>query len=321
MANTANSVMIGIDVGATKIAAALVSSAGEVLATQRQETRAWEGAERVIARMSVMANQLIGSVLDSKNHSAPTLLGIGIGIPGEVNSQEGTVRDAVNLGWGEINLVTEIRRGLDIDAAIQIDTDANASTLGEFHFGAAQGHNNFVYLSIGSGLGSGIFVNGFLVTGATWKAADLGHVSLNPEGRTCKCGQRGCAETIVCGPGLLKLVGEYLDRGEYTSRLSGMEPLTTKQVITAAREGDELALAVLTEVGRHLGIVMTIAVSVTNPSLVVIGGGLGLAAFDLLVPVAKSELQKRVLPVLYKHLEVVPSGLDSSAIGAASIVL
>lgn len=313
--------MIGIDVGATKIAAALVSSTGEVLAANHQETRAWEGAERVIERMSVMANQLIGNALGSKFGSPPNFLGIGIGIPGEVNSQEGTIRDAVNLGWREINLVAEIRRGLDMDAIIKIDTDANASTLGEFHFGAARGHNDFVYLSIGSGLGAGIFVNGGLVTGTTWKAADLGHVSLDPEGRACKCGQRGCPETVVSGPGLVNLAGEYLDRGQHKSRLAGLEPLTTNQVITAAREGDELALAVLAEVGRHLGMVMTIPVSVTNPSLFVIGGGLGLAAFDLLVPAANRELRKRVLPVLYEGLEVVPSGLDSSAIGAASMVL
>ena len=313
--------MIGIDVGATKIAAALVSSKGQLLATHQEETRAWEGAERVIARMSAVADQLIGFALDSEDGSPLALLGIGIGIPGEVNSQEGTVRDAVNLGWGEVNLVSEMRRGLNREIAIRIDTDANASTLGEFHFGAARGHNDFVYLSIGSGLGAGVFVNGHLVTGTTWKAADLGHVSLDPDGRSCKCGQRGCPETVVSGPGLINLAGEYLDQGGHNSRLAGLEPMTTKQVITAAREGDALALAVLEEVGRYLGMAMSIPVSVTNPSLVVIGGGLGLAAFDLLVPAAIIELRRRVLPVLYEQLQIVPSGMDSSAIGAASLVL
>jgi predicted NBD/HSP70 family sugar kinase len=159
------------------------------------------------------------------------------------------------------------------------------------------------------------------VRGTTWKAAELGHISLDPEGQRCKCGQRGCVETIVSGPGLLKLVDESVRQGKYPSPLAGEKPISTIDVITAAREGDELAQTALAEMGCHLGIVIAICVSVINPALIVIGGGLGLAAFNFLVPAAKEELNRRVLPSLNTHLEILPSGLESSAIGAASLVL
>jgi glucokinase len=321
MAKPASFSMIGIDVGATKIAAALVSSRGQVLATRHLKTLTEQGAGRVIERMIRLANELIDLTTESKDVSDSPFLGIGIGIPGQVNSREGTVREAVNLGWGEVILVAEMGRGLIHEVPVRIDTDTNASTLGEFYFGAARGCGDFAFISIGSGLGAGIFVDGRLVAGTTWKAAELGHISLNPDGPTCKCGQRGCAETIISGPGLLKLADEYIRQGKYSSRLVGVKPITTSNVIRAAREGDELAQAALARMGRHLGMVIAICVSVINPAMVVIGGGVGLAAFDLLVPATKKELGRRVLPSLHEHLEIVPSGLKSSAVGAACLVL
>ncbi|MGD9094146.1 MAG: ROK family protein [Anaerolineales bacterium] len=321
MAKSADSYLIGIDVGATKIAAALVSNMGRVLDTRRWDTHAEEGAGRVIERMTRLANELIDLAMEKEDCPSPPLLGIGIGIPGQVNSMDGTVREAVNLGWGEVNLAAEMERGLIRETLLRIDTDTNASTLGEFHFGAARDCGEFAYISVGSGLGAGIFVDGHLVRGTTWKAAELGHISLDPEGQRCKCGQRGCVETIVSGPGLLKLVDESVRQGKYPSPLAGEKPISTIDVITAAREGDELAQTALAEMGCHLGIVIAICVSVINPALIVIGGGLGLAAFNFLVPAAKEELNRRVLPSLNTHLEILPSGLESSAIGAASLVL
>lgn len=313
--------MIGIDVGATKIAAALVSSSGQVLETRRLATHPEQGVEAVIRRLSGLANELLEIGEEHPLGPIPPLAGIGIGIPGQVNAKEGTVREAVNLGWGEVKLVEEMMGRLAKELPMRIDTDTNASTLGEFHFGVARGCSNFVYLSIGSGLGAGIFVDGRLVRGTTWKAAELGHISLDPEGPACKCGQRGCAETFVSGPGLIKLAEGFKQGGEQGSHLSGPEALSADKIIAAARAGDKAARAATGEMGRRLGTVMAIAVSVTNPAMVIIGGGLGLAAYDLLAPTAAKALSRRVLPSLYGHLEILPAGLAHSAIGAASLVL
>lgn len=316
-----DSLMIGIDVGATKIAGALVTSNGQVLAARREYTRAEEGITNVVERITKLANELIDHSFDYTEAQLNQLMGIGIGIPGQVDSKNGVVRDAVNLGWSEVHLVSAIQKGLVRDVPVLIDTDANASTLGEFYFGAARDYCDFIFINIGSGLGAGIFINGRLVKGTTWKAAELGHISLDVNGLLCKCGLRGCPETIVSGPGLLHLVTEYLEQSKYSSRFKSNTQVTTKEIISAANDGDDLALAAFSEMGRHLGFVIAICLSILNPALIVIGGGLGLASFELVIPSSKQEIKRRVFPSLHSHLKIIKSQLESSAIGAASLVL
>jgi glucokinase len=312
---------IGLDVGATKIAAALVAASGQVLASRQEKTRADQGVQTVLDRIVRLTNELAGLSMDDPDNKPIPLLGIGIGIPGQVNSRDGIVRDAVNLGWDEVNLVAEIQTRLARELPIWIETDTNASTLGEYYFGAARDCHDFVYISIGSGLGAGIMSNGMLVTGATWKAAELGHFSLDPNGTPCECGLRGCAETIVSGPGLLMLVTRSLAQGELSSRLGAVKELTTTSIVSAALEGDDLTLAALSEMGHHLGMVIALCASVLNPALIVIGGGLGIAAFDLIIPAARREIERRILPSLYSSLRISASQQVSSAIGAASLPL
>jgi glucokinase len=321
VSKSAESTMIGIDVGATKIAVVLVTTSGRVLAAKRENTLSDQGAERVIMKITGLTNELIQISNGIRDHSPSDLLGIGIGIPGQVNITTGVVRQAVNLGWDEVPLVSQIQKGLVQEVPIAIDTDANASTLGEFYFGVARGCGDFVFLSIGSGLGAGLFVNGSLVTGTSWKAAELGHISLDTAGLPCKCGLRGCAETIVSGPGLLYLVEILLKEKQLKSQLSRVITLTPADVISAARRGDPLALNAFSEMGRCLGIVIAICASVTNPGKVIIGGGLGIACFDLLLCPVEEEISRRLLPSLYSHMKIVPSQLRNSAIGAACLVL
>lgn len=317
---TPQSMAIGIDVGATKIAAALVSTDGNVLVTRQEKTRVDEGAQAVIDQIAWLVNDIAGSLTTDLDRIPIYLLGVGIGIPGQVNSKDGIVRDAVNLGWGEVCLVKELQSRLAEKIPVLIETDTNAGTLGEFTFGAARGCQDFVYISIGSGLGAGLIINGRLVLGSTWKAAELGHISLDPDGLPCACGLRGCAETIVSGPGMLNLVTQYLSQGKYPTGLSIESALTTTAVVSAALDGDDLALAVFFEMGRCLGIIISFCAALINPSLIVIGGGLGLAAFDLIVPAVWQEVRRRTLFSVYSELKIVPSQQVSSAIGAASLV-
>ncbi|MEA3440465.1 MAG: ROK family protein [Chloroflexota bacterium] len=311
---------IGIDVGATKIAAALVSVDGNVLVAREKKTRVDEGAQVVIDQIAWLVNEIAGSLTTDLDRIPISLLGVGIGIPGQVNSKDGIVRDAVNLGWDEVYLVEALQSHLVEKFPVLIETDTNASTLGEFTFGAARGCQDFVYISIGSGLGAGLIINGRLVLGSTWKAAELGHISLDPDGLQCACGLHGCAETIISGPGLLNLVTQYLSQGKYPTRLSTESELTTSAVVSAALDGDDLALAVFSEMGRCLGIIISFCAALINPTLIVIGGGLGLAAFDLIVPTVWQEIRRRTLFSVYSELKIVPSQQVSSAIGAASLI-
>lgn len=304
-------VAVGIDVGATKIAGALVNEAGEVLQAQQLPTLPERGPGPVLDDVATLARELGAA-------AAQPVAGIGIGTPGQVNSDAGIVRNAVNLGWEKVPLVDEVCARLALDTPIWVQKDANAAALGEYTFGAARGCDDFVYLSVGSGLGGGIVAGGRLVTGADWNAAEVGHLVLDPAGRLCACGQKGCAETVVSGPGLLHLVSTAHEAGRYPTALS--PTATNEQILEAAAAGDALALAALTEVGEWLGQIMAASVALLNPGLIVIGGGLGLAAFRWLVPAARTELERRVLPNSVNSLAIEPSQVESSAVGAASLV-
>jgi glucokinase len=311
--NNSDTYAIGIDLGATKIAAALVSRQGEVLASRQVLTEARQGTEAVLDRIAAHVNELSGLV------SARQLMGVGIGTPGQVDPTTGVVRNAVNLGWDEVELAAEVRLRLSRLLPIWVQKDANAGALGEYIFGAGRGCPDFVYLGIGSGLGGGVVANGRLVSGVNQNAAEIGHLSLDPQGLLCNCGNRGCAETVISGPGLHALTEQFLVTRRYPSRLEAWKDLRTSQIVEAAKEGDALAQAAIGEVGRCLGIVMAACVALLNPARLVLGGGLGLAAFDLFLPEAIRELQLRTLAASYVSLEIIPSTLVSPSIGAASL--
>ena len=317
--NYRNTFAIGVDVGATKVAAALVTAGGETLSTRQTPTAPERGGQAVLDDVAA----LIEAVL-AEAPAAP--LGAGVGTPGRVNARTGVVRDAVNLGWEEVHLVEEIADRLSSPLPIWVQKDANAGALGEYYFGAAQECDDFVYMSVGSGLGGGVMSGGALVTGAHWNAAELGHLALDPDGRRCACGGRGCAETIVSGPGLVAQARERLTQ-EQTAAEEWMsdddvqpEALTSEAIVAAARAGNDVARAAVADVGRHLGIVMAACVAILNPGAIIVGGGLGLAAFDLLLPTARAEVQQRTLPTSNYRLEITPSRLPSSAVGAACLV-
>ena len=307
------SLAIGIDVGATKIAAALVTAAGEVVAEDRVATDPRAGVAAVMARIAAVVDRLAG-------HTAQPVAGVGIGTPGYVDAAAGIVRNAVNLGWVEVPLAAEVRRQTAERFPIWVENDANVHALGEHIFGAARGLDNFADIAIGSGLGGGVMVHGKLVAGDSYTAAELGHLSLDPDGRPCACGLRGCVETVVSGPGLVKTVRELMRRDAPPTRLHDDAALTAEGVVAAARAGDALALAALDATARWLGITFATLVSVINPAMLIVGGGLGLSAYDLLMPGAQTELHRRVLPQSYSRLQIVPSQVHHSAVGASALV-
>ncbi len=304
---------IGVDLGATKIAAALVSPQGQIVASSQSPTLPAEGEEAVLGRIATQVNALTAQ-------SPAAVAGVGIGSPGRVNPDEGIVHNAVNLGWEAVKLAEGVRSRLANDMPVWIEKDTNAGALGEYYLGAAKGCRDFVYVTVGSGLGGSVFANGGLISGANYNASELGHLSLDPNGRECVCGLRGCAETVVSGNGLLAVTREKLAQGKISTQLTGPDSLTTAAIIAATRAGDELALAALAEVARWLGIVMAACAAVTNPALIVLGGGLGLAASEFLIPGACAELRRRVLPASHQRMQVALSQLISSAVGAATLV-
>lgn len=307
---------IGIDIGATKIASALISETGELVNSFQVPTLPEEGPQAVFDKA---ANQ----ILNLAQQTPGNIAGVGIGSPGKVDSDHGVVYNAVNLGWTEVNLAEEIASRISRLAnavPIWIQKDANLSALGEYYFGACQSCRDFVYLGIGSGLGAGIISNGQLITGGDWYAADVGHLSVDPNGPLCACGGHGCAETTASGPGLVRMTHQLLANASASSMLVNRTDLTPADVLAAAGEDDPLALEALTEVGRVLGMIMSACTAILNPSRFVIGGGLGLAGFDFIVPAAREELMRRTIPDSRALLDIVPSRVESPAIGSACLV-
>lgn len=313
MSSSSEQFAIGIDVGATKIASVLIGETGGIAASSQVPTRAEEGMQAVFDKVAAQ-------VLELAQLSPGPVAGVGIGCPGKVDSDQGKVYNAINLGWAEVNLVEEINSRVGQDIPVWIQKDANLSALGEVYFGAGRGMQDFIYLGIGSGLGAGIISRGRLIVGGDWYAADVGHLSIDPEGALCVCGSRGCAETVASGPGLVRVTLQKLATYPARTVLASKIDLTPADVLAAAREGDALAMQALAEVGRVLGIVMSACTAILNPCRYVIGGGLGLAGFELIAPAAELELFRRTIPESRSLLDIVPSQVESPAVGAACLV-
>ncbi|HSO11753.1 MAG TPA: ROK family protein [Anaerolineales bacterium] len=304
---------IGIDIGATKIASALVSESGRMMHSMQVPTNASEGKDAVMDRVADQVRELM-------RRSPGEVVGAGVGSPGKVNSTRGIVHDAVNLGWAKLDLLGEISNRMGASLPLWIQKDTNLSALGEYYFGACRDCDDFVYVGVGSGLGGGIVSGGRLITGGGWYAAELGHLSIDPDGPLCACGGRGCAETVASGPGLVRVTKIKLAEFPGKSILRNDADLTSAGVISAAQKGDGIAQAALREVGRALGIVMSACAAILNPSRFVIGGGLGLAGFDFVLPAVLEEMKRRTIPNSRGAMEVIPSRVESPAIGAACLV-
>lgn len=299
-------VAIGVDLGGTKIAFAAVDRNGAILAAHTAPTLAPEGADAVIGRIAAGIERLAADF-----HVA----GIGIGAPGPVVN--GIALNAVNLGWQGVPLVENVRAKITLDAPIWAQNDVNAGAVAEMVFGAARGLTDFVYLAVGTGLGGGAVANGRLINGALGFAMEVGHASVDPNGRLCSCGNHGCVEMYCSGKGLLAGVREHLP--EFPESLLSYES-AVPAIIAAVRAGDPLALRVLAEAADALGTTLAWCVLMLNPALIVIGGGLGIAAYDLLAEPARAAMTARMIPDLAPLVQIAPSRIESSALGAAALV-
>ncbi|MBK8026730.1 MAG: ROK family protein [Chloroflexi bacterium] len=308
---------IGIDVGGTKIDAVLVDRTARIVADRNTLTGAVDGEAAVMDRIAGLVRELAAEAGDLPIH------GMGLGCPGQVNPAAGVVRAAVNLGWFNVALragLQERLQGVPGADSIVLANDVNALALGEYRFGLGRGANDLVYLALGTGLGGGAIVNGQIVGGDNDFAMEVGHMSLRPNGRRCGCGMLGCPEAYASGTGMLTGVTERL-RDFPGSQLAGEKTLTTPHILTAARAGDALARQVVDEAAEMLGIVMTICATILNPNLFVIGGGLGRAAADLLLPRAEEVFRARVLFPGSERASIQMASVERAAVGAASLTM
>jgi glucokinase len=312
-----NRYAIGVDLGGSKISGALVDHVGAIAFKESLPTHAEEPVASVMDRIVYCIEKF-----QSLAHGA--ILGIGIGVAAMTDSQRGVVIHASNLLWTNVplrDLIIE-RMGIKWNECIWVDKDTNAAALGEMHYGAGRSSRHLLYVTVGTGVGGGMILDGRVYHGASEGASDLGHLVLNPQGETCGCGKRGCLETLSSGRAIARQAQEALRRGN-ESALSDMniEEITAYEVVEAAKKGDTLAKNILTSAGRFLGIALAYYVDLNNPELIIIGGGVS-AAGDLLIEPIRQTIKELSLPANFRTVKVVPAGLgaDSGSIGAASLV-
>ena len=241
----AEALTIGLDIGGSKMAFIVADRRGKIHHAISLPTEASAAFDRALNRITGQLNQLVARY--------ETVCGIGIGVPGPVDSVRGVALHAVNLGWKNVGLRDAIAERLLRPLPIYLDNDVNAGAIGEQLFGAAKGISNCLYLIVGTGLGGAVISNDRLLRGATRSEMEIGHVSLDPlNGLPCACGQRGCLEMSASGNGI---VAQALERiADYPDSRLNAKAITTHQIIKLAGEGDALAALVMNEAAEALGI-------------------------------------------------------------------
>jgi len=304
-------VLIGIDLGGTNIKFGLVADDGRLVKSESRPTLVEKGPEDIISRMAETARRLIEG-------SSEKVAAIGVGSPGPLDSRTGVVTYTPNLKWKNVPLGGMMREKLGMDA-VYVENDANAAAWGEFWAGAGRGAASMVMITLGTGVGGGVIIDGKLLRGIDETAGHIGHIVIDSEGPMCGCGNRGCLEAYASATALVRRALEAL-RAKRSGALAGLseKDLSAKRIAQEAARGDALARNLVEETGRYLGVALADVANVLNPELAVIGGGLA-GAGELLLGPAREEMRARALKPPAQRLKIVPAGLgdNSGVIGAA----
>ena len=309
-------VTIGIDVGGTNTVFGFVDQDGNCIYESSIPTHSEQNAAQLFERLFLNINN------DFKKFSNEyELFGIGIGAP-NANYYKGTVELPPNLNWGMVNVIDLVKKYSSLPAAIT--NDANAAAIGEMIFGAAKGMKNFIVITLGTGLGSGIVVNGELVYGADGFAGEIGHTIVDMNGRECGCGRRGCLETYASANGIRRTVFELIGTTNIPSRLReiSFSQLSAKDIADAAMRGDRLALKAFDYTAKVLGLKLADAVAHLSPEAIILFGGLANAG-DLIFLPTKQYMEEFMLNIFKNKVKLIPSalpGAHAAVLGASALI-
>ena len=309
-------IALGVDIGGTNTMFGYVDRKGACLASSSIPTNAHQPSTVFFERLQKHAKELLDTIRGKYE-----LVGIGIGAP-NANYYKGTIEHPPNLSWEYVDVFSEMGRYYEIP--ISVTNDANAAALGELLFGAAQGMRDFIVITLGTGLGSGIVANGELIYGADGNAGEIGHTIVDLQGRECGCGRRGCLETYVSATGIRRTVQELICNTDEPSDLRhvSFEELTSKMIYDAAQRGDRLALEAFEYTGRILGMKLADSVAHLSPEAIIFFGGLA-AAGDLLFKPTKRWMEEHLLGIFKNKVKLLPSGFsdgNTAVLGASALI-
>ena len=259
--------VFGVDIGGTTVKLGLFDINGNVLDKWEIPTRTENGGANILPDIAGS----VRSKMSEKSIEKDDVAGVGVGAPGPVDG-EGIIHKAVNLGWGEMNLKKELTRLLD-GMRVEGGNDANVAALGEMWKGGGQGYQNLVAVTLGTGVGGGVIINGKIMTGATGSGGEIGHIHVEDhESDACGCGNYGCLEEYASATGVVRLANRKLKSSDKDSVLRQGE-VSAKAVFDAVKAGDELAMEIAEQFGDYLGKGLAVIAGVINPEIFVIGGG------------------------------------------------
>lgn len=304
----------GVDIGGTTVKIGLFKTDGELLDKWEIKTRTENQGEAILPDVAKSLKQK----LEEKEIDASMVSGIGIGIPAPVNA-EGIVQNTANLGWG----YKEVRREMEELTGMKVaaGNDANVAALGEMWLGAGKGQENLIMVTLGTGVGGGVIVNGQPLVGAHGAGGEIGHLCVNYEETDhCGCGNQGCLEQYASATGITRLANKRLQADDAPSLLRGQE-VSAKAVFDALKDGDKVAEEIVEEFGAYLGHAMANLAAVTDPSVIVIGGGVSKAGEILLGYVEKYFKEKAFFANMETEFVLATLGNDAGICGAAKLIL
>lgn len=312
--------IVGVDLGGTKVRAALMDSSGNVFARTSLPSEAKKGMEQVLKNIELVIN----TVTETFDHDQ--IIGIGVGAPGPLNPKTGVVFYPPNLpGWVNVPLrdILEQRLGLPVF----LGNDANLAALGEYAFGAGKDYRYLAYLTVSTGIGAGIIEDGRILEGARGAAAEVGHMTIDINGPRCNCGNLGCLEVMASGTAIGRRAREFLAENDVPSMLrelcaGDLECVTGPLVELAAKQGDAVAIEILRQTAIYLGVGVTNLLHLYNPEIVVIGGGVSQVG-DLIFKPLRAEVERRAMISFRENVQIIPTKLgdDIGLYGGVALVL
>jgi glucokinase len=305
----------GIDIGGTTVKLGLFTVDGNLVDKWEIPTRKDEGGSYILTDVALSVEKKI----EDDNLDRGSIVGIGIGVPGPV-TEDGTVLKCANLGWGVFNVSDEMKRltGYETKAG----NDANVAALGEMWQGGGKGYKNLIMVTLGTGVGGGVIINGEILTGSNGAAGEIGHISVNFEEEDyCGCGKTGCLEQFASATGIVKEAKRLLNDSNEPSMLRQIQYLSAKAIFDCAKEGDTLANQLVDQLGRYLGIALSHVAGVVDPQAFVIGGGVSKAG-SMLTEIIKKYYEKNVMFALKnKEFRLAELGNDAGIYGSAKLII
>ena len=305
----------GVDIGGTTIKMGFFETTGNLIDKWEIKTNTENKGESILSDVA----QSIDNKLAQEGISKDDVQGVGSGVPGPVTS-DGVVNRCVNLGWGVKNVQEELSSLTGLK--VKVGNDANVAALGEMWQGAAKGSKDVIVVTLGTGVGGGIIVDGKIVAGATGAGGEIGHITVNEaEIEPCNCGQYGCLEQYASATGIVRMAKRKLAKSDEATTLRNMEDLSAKIIFDEAKSGDEIAKGLVDELGKILGSALSNIACVVNPEVVVIGGGVSKAGTILTDVIKKYFIETSFLACKDAKFVLAELGNDAGIYGCVQMIL